>query len=239
MKVGFNQVSFKSNAGPQIQGTSSAPINLNPAFSKPTINTNEQKINTFKERLIDENWEKKFIKESNIIHIKHKNLIDGLEYEVTPDGKVTEVGTWMKPNVILEKDKDAINLFKKDNKTPNSPNKKSGIKDGIAGIWKFFTTTNQMVNSAIKGLVYGAVAGIALLSGSWLFKTLPSVFAKEGPKFTQILRHPLKNISKSGKIIAGIGAAAVMAYQMITGKLTANQKTAVIDHKLKTGHRDA
>ena len=52
------------------------------------------------------------------------------------------------------------------------------------------------------------------------------------------IKHPLKAVGKSGKIMAGIGAGAVLAYQLITGKLEANQKTAVIDHKMYTGHRD-
>jgi hypothetical protein len=114
----------------------------------------------------------------------------------------------------------------------------SGLKSGIANVWKFFTVANQMANASLKGLFYGALTGVALLSGSWLFKSLPKAFAKDGPSFANIILHPLKNISKSGKIIAGVGSGAVLAYQLIAGKLNANQSTAVIDHKLKIGHRD-
>jgi hypothetical protein len=45
-------------------------------------------------------------------------------------------------------------------------------------------------------------------------------------------------MSKSGKVIAGVGSALVLGYNLVKGKLNANQNTAVIDHKLKTGHRD-
>ncbi len=100
------------------------------------------------------------------------------------------------------------------------------------------SVANQMANSALKGLFYGALTGVALLSGSWIFKALPKAFTKEGPTLWNTIRHPLKNIGKSGKVIAGIGSAAVLGYQLVAGKLAANQKTAVIDHKLKTGHRD-
>ncbi len=116
--------------------------------------------------------------------------------------------------------------------------KSKSFKEGIASVWKFFATANKMVQASIKGLVYGAITGAAFLGGSWLFKTLPKAFTKEGPKFSQIIRHPLNNIAKSGKVMAGIAGGAVFAYQIVAGKLAANQKTAVIDHKLKTGHTD-
>ncbi len=67
---------------------------------------------------------------------------------------------------------------------------------------------------------------------------MPKAFTKEGPTLWNTIRHPLKNIGKSGKVIAGIGSAAVLGYQLVAGRLAANEKTAVIDHKLKTGHRD-
>lgn len=112
------------------------------------------------------------------------------------------------------------------------------LKDRTANFWKFFATANQMVKSSLKGILYGALTGLGVLSGSWLFNSLPKAFSKEGPTLKNTLRHPLKHIPKSGKIMAGIGTGAVLAYQIVKGKLTANQKTAVIDHKMKTGHRD-
>lgn len=116
--------------------------------------------------------------------------------------------------------------------------KPKNLRDGAANVWKFFTVANQMANSALKGLFYGAMTGAAFLSGSWLFKSLPNAFKKEGPTLKSTLIHPLKNIGKSGKILAGVASGVVLAYQLIAGKLEANQKTAVIDHKLKVGHRD-
>lgn len=52
------------------------------------------------------------------------------------------------------------------------------LRDGAANVWKFFTVANQMANSALKGLFYGAMTGAAFLSGSWLFKSLPNAFKK-------------------------------------------------------------
>lgn len=116
--------------------------------------------------------------------------------------------------------------------------RKKTVKDRVAGFWKFLSTTNQMTRSALKGVFYGAMTGVALLGGSWVFKALPNAFSKQGPTLMNTIKHPLKAVGKSGKIMAGIGAGAVLAYQLITGKLEANQKTAVIDHKMYTGHRD-
>ena len=125
------------------------------------------------------------------------------------------------------------------NSVQDVPNQKSGksFNESVANVWKFFSEANQMANAALKGLFYGALTGVSLLTGSWLFKSLPKAFSKEGPSLWQTLRHPINNIGKSGKVIAGVGSGLVLAYHLIKGKLDANQNTAVIDHKLKVGHR--
>ena len=119
---------------------------------------------------------------------------------------------------------------------PEKPKKTA--KDRVAGFWKFLSTTNQMTRSTLKGVFYGAMTGVALLGGSWVFKALPNAFSKQSPTLMNTIKHPLKAVGKSGKVMAGIGAGMVLAYQLIAGKLEANQKTAVIDHKMYTGHRD-
>lgn len=143
-------------------------------------------------------------------------------------------------NLAPEVPEQIQNITQDNNQSTVPQEKKNGktVKDGVADVWKFFSVANQMANSALKGLFYGAVTGAVFLSGSWLFGTLPKAFSKKGPKLLEVIRHPLKNMPKSGKIISGIASGAVLAYQLITGKLQANQKTAVIDHKLKVGHRD-
>lgn len=115
---------------------------------------------------------------------------------------------------------------------------KTTFKEKIANVWKFFTTFGRMTAAAAKGIGYGAVTAVTMLAGSWLFNTLPKAFTKDGPKLLEVIKHPINNIGKSGKIIAGISAVTVFAYHLIAGKLGANQKTAVIDHKLHVGHRD-
>lgn len=125
-----------------------------------------------------------------------------------------------------------------DKTAEETPKKKTTLKEKFANVWKFFANLGQMTKAVGKGLLYGSATAASLLAGSWLFNTLPKAFTKEGPKLMQVIKHPITHIGKSGKIIAGIGAALVMAYHLIAGRLTANQRTADIDHKLHVGHRD-
>lgn len=137
----------------------------------------------------------------------------------------------------VEDSKDKIDTPKTLEKEENQVKKPKTLREKISGAWKFMASADQMVGATLKGVLYGALTGIALLGGSWLFKSLPNAFTKEGPGLWKTITHPLKNISKSGKVIAGIGSAIVLAYNVIKGKLDTNQRTAVIDHKMKTGHR--
>lgn len=239
MKINCNPISFRAEQTVK-QGNMSTPIdekNIVPEVKADTVevSVNEQKVTDFKTRLKDVNWTKQYIPEAGIIHMKERNMIDGLEYEITPSGKVTEVGCWVKPTIILEKDKDAAALFSKDKPKGSFFNT---FKEKTAALWKFFASANQLANAYVKGLFYACATGAGLLGVSWVFNTLPKAFKKEGPKFAEILKHPLKNIPKSGKVIAGLGATVVMGYHAVQGKLKANQRTAEIDHKMKIGHRD-
>lgn len=154
--------------------------------------------------------------------------------------------TKAKGSVDLSSYKDVIEQVSdeykdsKENTAKNEPPAQSGKKfnESVAGFWKFFSVANQMANAALKGIFYGALTGLAFLTGSWTFKSLPKAFSKEGPTIWQTLRHPINNISKSGKVIAGVASGAVLAYHLVKGRLESNQKTAVIDHKMKVGHRN-
>lgn len=206
-----------------------------------TPQNKEQKIADYKAHLNDENWEKLYSKEDNTIYLKEKNKFDGSGYVITSDGTVKEVGADIEPSVLVEKDTDSEKLFENKTETEQDTTqtkKKTTLKDKIANVWKFFASFGQMAMSTAKGIGYGAATAVTMLAGSWVFNTLPKAFAKEGPKFAQIVKHPLKHIGTSGKVLAGVGAAAVLAYHLIVGKMAANQKTAVIDHKMYTGHRD-
>ena len=110
------------------------------------------------------------------------------------------------------------------------------MRERIAGVWKFFASANRLIQAYAKGIAYATVTGFGVLSASWLFNSLPKAFMKNGPKLSATIKHPLNHISKSGKIFAVVGA---MGYQALKGHLSANQKTADIDHQLRVGHRDS
>ncbi len=249
MKVGLvNQVSFRAveDQKPSLVGAGvSAPTNLlNGIQTQDKVEVKPSKAEQYKTRLKDPEWEKRYVPEGNFIHMKKENVIDGLEYEITPDGKVTEVGCWTKPTVILEDDEDSKAMFERngltgDKKAVEEPKRKTTFKEKVANVWKFFSEMGKMTEATVKGVFYGATTGVALLGSAWLFKALPKAFVKEGPKLLEVIKHPLKHMGKGGKIIAGIGSALVLGYHLVAGKLEANQRTAVIDHKMKTGHRDS
>lgn len=218
--------------------------------------------------LDDYTWSKEYSPETDTVDIRSKVALDAGNYTIKNDGTVISGINLGQPQpiVILNKNENLaayVKNMKEQNGILNKiiadvsftgnetkaeevsevenaieTKKPKSARNSVASLWKFMTTANQMANSALKGLFYGALTGVALLGGSWIFKALPKAFTKEGPTLWNTIRHPLKNIGKSGKVIAGIGSAAVLGYQLVAGRLAANEKTAVIDHKLKTGHRD-
>ncbi len=112
-------------------------------------------------------------------------------------------------------------------------------RERIAGVWKFFASANKLIQAYAKGIAYATVTAGTVLSASWLFNSLPKAFMKDGPKLSATIKHPLNHISKSGKIFAVVGAVGSFGYQALKGHLSANQRTADIDHQLKVGHRDS
>ena len=114
--------------------------------------------------------------------------------------------------------------------------KKRPVRNFIANVAKFFATTTEMVKGTIKGSAYGILSGAAVLGGSWLFGALPRGFRKGG-SLKDVCTHPLKNIGTKSKVVAALVTLAVGSYHIVAAKLKANQKTANVDHQLKTGHR--
>ena len=116
-----------------------------------------------------------------------------------------------------------------------APKTRKSMRERIAGVWKFFASANRLIQAYAKGIAYAT----GVLSASWLFNSLPKAFMKNGPKLSATIKHPLNHISKSGKIFAVVGAVGAMGYQALKGHLSANQRTADIDHQLRVGHRDS
>jgi len=115
---------------------------------------------------------------------------------------------------------------------------KSSINEKIANVWKFFASLDELTRAYLRGVFYGAEAGIATAGIAWIFRALPKAFTKEAT-LGGVIKHPLKHIGKAGKVMAGLAGAGVFAINAIAGHLQKNQRTAVIDHKMKVGHRDS
>ena len=136
--------------------------------------------------------------------------------------------------VSTDLEKDSVEIAAKSDKKE----KKRPFRNFIANVAKFFATTTEMVKGTIKGTAYGITTGAAVLTGGWLFGALPAGFRKGG-SLKEVCKHPLKSIGTKSKVAAGLATLAVGAYHIIAAKLKANQKTANVDHQLKTGHRPA
>ena len=54
--------------------------------------------------------------------------------------------------------------------------------------------------------------------------------------FTDIFRHPMKTAGKAGKITAFVVGAGILAANLLLGKLEANEKSAVVEHKVDVPH---
>lgn len=132
-------------------------------------------------------------------------------------------------NTCYESLNDAVEISSK------LPQKKHSFKDYIANTAKFFVTTSEMVKGTVKGLLYGLAAGGSILGASWLFGALPNGIRKGA--LQNVFKSPLKSLSTKSKAIAAVAALGISTCHIIAAKLKANQKTANVDHQLKTGHR--
>lgn len=111
--------------------------------------------------------------------------------------------------------------------------------NGISNIAKFFASFSEMTKGIVKGIFYGATTAAATLGGFWVFGAFPKAISNGKEALKDVLQHPYKNTPKAGKAVAGILAAGVLATHVIKGILNMNERTANVDHKLKTGHRVA
>lgn len=118
-----------------------------------------------------------------------------------------------------------------------APQRQTPVKDGVADVAKFFVSTSEMTKATVKGGIYGFLAGTAVAAYRFLAKALPNTY-KEGDSILNAFKHPAKTIGWKGNLFAGVTALGVFGFHLVKGKLSANQRTANVDHQLYTGHRD-
>src|SRR5574344_2835230 len=97
----------------------------------------------------------------------------------------------------------------------------TSFKDAYTNVKKFFITTGNMIEGAAKGIVYGTIAGGAVLGGAAI---------------KNLIKRAPKTLSVKNKFLAGAVAATFVAGNLIAAKLNANEKNANVDHRWQTGH---
>jgi len=263
MKVSFNPVvNFKSNLiderlknatsamveNPVTEIKEEVPVQEDAIVQKEEADkfesrnlTQDEKIADFTSTLKDKKWEKKYLPESEIVFVKQKKVEDDVEYMIEKDGTVKEVGANMKPEVIMEANSKMAEVFNdiKAKQSSASSDKKAGnwFTRGISDLWTAMSVAGTMTVATAKGLFYGALTGAGVIGVSTILNM--SKLMGENQKFFEILKHPVRSAGRGEKIAAAAASIAVLASYLISGKLTANENAAVIDHKMHTGHRDA
>ena len=162
------------------------------------------------------------------------------------DRPLMEPGVYQQPQHVVHEEAPKAPVSKPLEQAPatdvvetKAPKKRKGFMEGISNITKFFVSLGEMTKASIKAAWYGGLTMLGGLAGFWAFGALPQTYKSAEGSLTKIFTESFKNISKTGKIISGVAAAGVATYHIIKGILKMNQRTANVDHALKTGHRDA
>ncbi|MBR1460451.1 hypothetical protein IJ596_02305 [bacterium] len=202
----------------------------------------EEKVADFQAALKNKKWEKKYFPESDLVWVRMKKAPEGeVEYVISPDGTVKETSANMEPDVIMEANSKMSEVFSsiksKQSSEPKAKKPGNWLTRGISDIWTALSVAGTMTVATAKGVFYGALTGAGVIAASTILNM--SKLMGENKKFFEILKSPIKSAGKGGKIAAAVASLAVLASYVISGKLSANENAAVIDHKMHTGHRDA
>lgn len=81
---------------------------------------NAESVEYFKKLLAKPTCEKIYLEGSNFVHIKEKDLIDGMEYDVFSNGTVRAYSNWGNDAIIMNSNEEMIKLFNdcKENSKP-------------------------------------------------------------------------------------------------------------------------
>ena len=201
----------------------------------------DEKAAVFTERLKSRKWKKEYLPDNDIIMVRNKHLKDGLEYMIKNDGTVLETGLRDKAVTIIEPNSESAKTFAKYKRKldPNAPKTSLWMKgkEAVADVWKFFSVSATMAVATAKGLWQGALTGAAVLAGATVLKGAVKVIKNE-KTLSQIITNPLQTAGKTGKALAIIAGGAVLAANLIAGRLKANQNSAVIEHKIDVPHNN-
>ena len=123
------------------------------------------------------------------------------------------------------------NIKEEETKNKANNNQPKSFKEKFASFCKTFVKTGDYIKATGATVIYGGLTAGAIMFSNWLFKGWPKVMKKQ-IKFEDMFNKPLKCISKSSKIFAGVTAAAIGGYQFAKAYLKSNQHAAHVDQKL-------
>lgn len=202
----------------------------------PTDNDLNKNVADFKSTIKNSKWEKTYLPESDVIWVEQKRSTDSISYCIEKDGTVKKTDSSSgKSEIIMEANKEISEVFNNIKAKETKPKKSFSykVRDAIGDTWKFFSVTGTMTMATAKGVVYGTGTALGVLGSAVLLKLMTNI-----KNYKEILKNPLKSAGTTGKILAGVAGGLVLASYIVAGKLQANEETAIIEHKMKTDHRD-
>lgn len=110
--------------------------------------------------------------------------------------------------------------------------KKAGLTDFASKTAYAWINLSEMTKGIAKGAVGFALTGTAIAGVDALISGINK------KAYKQIFTHPTKVMGVVGKVLAPVAGAMVFAGHMISTRLKINKKTADVDHKLYTNHRE-
>ena len=126
---------------------------------------------------------------------------------------------------ISKKEQVIPQYYESDKVELSKPKEKRGffnrLKEGFINIRKFFINAGYAAVGTAKGVVAGAIGGLAVLGGAAV---------------KNMVNKAPQTLTKGNKVLAGVVGASLLGVELIKAKLKANDRGADLDHKWHTGH---
>ena len=137
-------------------------------------------------------------------------------------------------NITSQKPDEFVKTSNENPEAPGSVDKNQDNKEkAAANITPYQYAKSYIKNKAqldpmsfsiAKGIIQGTILGTGFLGISWICNVLPKI-SKKGPNFTEVLKHPLKYMDKSNKILAGIAGVLMLGYNIFAGHVKTQVNT--------------
>ena len=113
---------------------------------------------------------------------------------------------------IIEPNINEKDTFEKGINNNTTSNKPQNTKEKIINFCKTFVKTGEYFKAIGATVIYGGILGGAIMFSNLLFKGLPKIL-KQKLLISDLINKPLKYISTSAKVSAGIVVSAIGGYE--------------------------